>query len=83
VFDHTSTLRFIETRFGVKVPNLSAWRRKVTGDLTGALNLTAGAHTGVPPLPATSLGDTKGRRAGRAQRARRNPGRRHPVSAAD
>jgi phospholipase C len=25
--DHTSTLRFIETRFGVPVPNLSAWRR--------------------------------------------------------
>jgi phospholipase C len=59
VFDHTSTLRFIETRFGVRVPNLSAWRRKVTGDLAGALNLTTGAHTGVPPLPATSLGDTK------------------------
>jgi phospholipase C len=59
VFDHTSTLRFIETRFGVGVPNLSAWRRKVTGDLTGALNLTTGAHTGVPPLPATSLGDPK------------------------
>src|SRR5512142_2334974 len=27
VFDHTSTLRLLETRFGVEVPNLSAWRR--------------------------------------------------------
>ena len=33
------TLRLIETRFGVTVPNLSAWRRSVTGDFTGALNL--------------------------------------------
>ena len=57
-FDHTSTLRFIETRFGVEVPNLTAWRRGVTGDLTGALNLTAAPNTGVPSLPVTSLGDT-------------------------
>jgi phospholipase C len=58
-FDHTSTLRLIETRFGVEVPNLSAWRRSVTGDLTGALNLTAAPDTTVPALPATSIpGDT-------------------------
>jgi len=25
VFDHTSTLRFLEARFGVEVPNLSSW----------------------------------------------------------
>src|SRR5581483_10645905 len=37
-FDHTSTLRFIETRFGAEVPNLSSWRRSVTGDLTSAFN---------------------------------------------
>ena len=37
-FDHTSTLRFLETRFGVEVPNLSAWRRETTGDLTSAFN---------------------------------------------
>jgi phospholipase C len=40
-FDHTSLLRFLETRFKVEVPNLSAWRRRTTGDLTGALNLAA------------------------------------------
>jgi len=57
-FDHTSTLRFIETRFGVEVPNLSAWRRRVTGDLTGALNLAAPGDNAVPALPPTSLGDT-------------------------
>jgi phospholipase C len=54
--DHTSTLRLIETRFGVTVPNLSAWRRSVTGDFTGALNLTAAPVTAVPSLPSTSIG---------------------------
>jgi phospholipase C len=53
--DHTSVLRLIETRFGVTVPNLTAWRRSVTGDFTGALNLTAAPVTAVPALPATSL----------------------------
>ncbi len=51
-FDHTSMLRFLETRFGVEVPNLSAWRRSVTGDLTGALDLRAAGTTALPPLPA-------------------------------
>jgi phospholipase C len=51
VFDHTSTLRFIETRFGVEVPNLSAWRRRTTGDLTGAFNFAAAPRFGDPPLP--------------------------------
>jgi phospholipase C len=54
--DHTSALRLIETRFGVTVPNLTAWRRSVTGDLTGALNLTRSPVTAVPPLPSTSIG---------------------------
>ena len=38
-FDHTSLLRFLEQRFGVKAPNLTAWRRKTVGDLTSTLNL--------------------------------------------
>jgi phospholipase C len=50
VFDHTSLLRFLETRFGVEVPNLSAWRRHTTGDLTSALNLAAPDYS-VPALP--------------------------------
>lgn len=56
VFDHTSLLRFIETRFGVEVPNLSAWRRGVTGDLTSALALSKPPDATMPTLPATSLG---------------------------
>ena len=33
VFDHTSTLRFLEQRFGVRETNISPWRRAVFGDL--------------------------------------------------
>jgi phospholipase C len=60
VADHTSTLRFIETRFGVEVPNLSAWRRRVTGDMTGAFNFAAKPAYRAPRLPtptATSVVD--------------------------
>ena len=52
VFDHTSTLRFVESRFGVEVPNLSAWRRKTCGDLTSAFNFAAAPKTSRPRLPA-------------------------------
>jgi phospholipase C len=53
LFDHTSILRFLETRFGAEVPNLSAWRRATVGDLTTALNLKA-PDTSVPSLPSTT-----------------------------
>jgi phospholipase C len=58
VFDHTSMLRFIETRFantGLRVPNLTDWRRGVTGDMTSAFNFAAAKDTSVPflPLPPT------------------------------
>jgi phospholipase C len=51
VFDHTSTLRFIEARFGVEVPNLSAWRRATCGDLTTAFGFGEPPDTSVPVLP--------------------------------
>ena len=38
VFDHTSQLRFLEERFGVKAPNISSWRRHTAGDLTSTLH---------------------------------------------
>jgi phospholipase C len=53
-FDHTSLLRFLETRFGVEVPNLSAWRRENTGDLTSAFNFVQPNNTG-GKLPKVSL----------------------------
>jgi phospholipase C len=57
-FDHTSLLRFLETRFGAEVPNLSAWRRSVTGDLTSAFNFVK-VDTSVPSLPQPSLLDSR------------------------
>jgi phospholipase C len=48
-------LRFLETRFGAEVPNLSAWRRATVGDLTGALNFTAPDQS-IPTLPSTVPG---------------------------
>jgi phospholipase C len=57
-FDHTSLLRFLETRFGAEVPNLSPWRRSVTGDLTAAFNFAA-PDASVPSLPAPSLVDRR------------------------
>ncbi|MFN3522574.1 MAG: phosphocholine-specific phospholipase C [Phenylobacterium sp.] len=41
VFDHTSTLKFLEKRFGVLEPNISPWRRAVCGDLTSAFDFAA------------------------------------------
>ncbi len=55
VFDHTSTLRLLETLFGVPVPNVSAWRRGVVGDMTSALALGRPADPSVPALPDASL----------------------------
>ncbi len=52
-FDHTSQLRFLEERFGIKAPNLSAWRRSTVGDLTGTLRLGS-PRTSPPELPSTS-----------------------------
>jgi phospholipase C len=53
LFDHTSLLRFLETRFGAEVPNLSAWRRATVGDMTKAFNFTK-PNTSVPSLPSTT-----------------------------
>jgi len=53
LFDHTSMLRFIETRFGAEVPNLSAWRRATVGDMTSAFNFTKPDYS-IPNLPSTA-----------------------------
>lgn len=53
LFDHTSVLRFMEARFGVHEPNISAWRRSVCGDLTSVFDFAGGGETQVPRLPST------------------------------
>jgi phospholipase C len=55
VFDHTSILRFLEARFGVREPNISAWRRAVCGDLTSCFDFSAPDTVDfMPALPATA-----------------------------
>ena len=58
VFDHTSVIRFIETRFGVKEPNITPWRRAVCGDLTSCFDFAKPDATSfvaaLPPTKETS-----------------------------
>ncbi len=56
-FDHTSLIRFIEQRFGpnnpeLVEPNITPWRRAVSGDLTSAFNFESPNAMKVP-LPST------------------------------
>ncbi|MGO4396266.1 phosphocholine-specific phospholipase C [Variovorax sp. M-6] len=50
VAEHTSVIRFLETRFGVIEPNISAWRRSVSSDLTSCFNF-ATPNAELPALP--------------------------------
>jgi phospholipase C len=54
VFDHTSILRLLETRFGAEVPNLSNWRREISGDMTSAFNFRR-LDTGTPELQPVTV----------------------------
>ncbi len=50
VFDHTSQLRFLETRFGVTAPNISDWRRKARwGTLTATVEPSKPRPVGADP----------------------------------
>ncbi|HEY5366690.1 MAG TPA: alkaline phosphatase family protein [Casimicrobiaceae bacterium] len=53
-FDHTSTLRLIEKRFGVEVANLSDWRRATCGDLSSTLAFDVPPRLDLPQLPDTA-----------------------------
>ncbi|WP_219209960.1 phosphocholine-specific phospholipase C [Variovorax boronicumulans] len=50
VADHTSVIRFLEVRFGVVEPNISAWRRAVSSDLLSCFNFATPNAT-LPELP--------------------------------
>jgi phospholipase C len=57
IADHTSVIQFLEkwtAALGQPAisPNISAWRRKVCGDLTGAFDFEKPVH-GLPYLPVT------------------------------
>ncbi|WP_327321173.1 phospholipase C, phosphocholine-specific [Streptomyces sp. NBC_01210] len=51
VFDHTSVLRFLEKLTGVQCDNISAWRRKVCGDLTSIFDFD-NPNPNTPTLPS-------------------------------
>ncbi|MFP1627852.1 phosphocholine-specific phospholipase C [Streptomyces sp. 5K101] len=42
VFDHTSVIRLLEKWTGIMEPNITRWRRTVTGDLTSAFDFGRG-----------------------------------------
>jgi phospholipase C len=48
LMDHTSLIRILERRFGVKEPHISAYRRKIMGDFTTSLQF----HRGPAAFPA-------------------------------
>jgi len=74
VADHTSVVRFIEKRFGVQEPNISAWRRAVCGDLTSAFNFDDPNDTAFFAQLPTTLA--------RANKARALPGTTTPATPA-
>jgi phospholipase C len=51
-YNHTSMLQFLEAWTGVKVPNLTDWRRSVAGDLTAAFDFEHPDFS-IPDLPDT------------------------------
>jgi len=55
VYDHTSTMMFMERIFGVENTNISAWRRQTCGDLTAALNLPETRPVSIPAVPSNYM----------------------------
>lgn len=65
VADHTSVIRFVERRFGVMEPNISAWRRAVCCDLSSAFNFADPDDTAFfAQLPETEATAERARAAG-------------------
>lgn len=62
-FDHTSILRFLEARFGVQEPNISAYRRAFAGDLCSAFDFENPNDTTVPVLAGYSRSEADQLRA--------------------
>jgi phospholipase C len=54
VFDHTSVIQFLDARFGVQEPNISPWRRTVTGDLTSVFDFKTPNRAKLRALPDAS-----------------------------
>ncbi len=50
-FDHSSTVRFLETWLGIRAPDISDWRRTVAGDLTSAFDFARPEAWLMPEAP--------------------------------
>ena len=53
-FDHTSVLQFLEIKFNITCPNISPWRRSITGDLMSFFDFESPADFTWPELPDTT-----------------------------
>jgi phospholipase C len=54
VSDHTSVIRLLEKRFGVMEPNITPWRRAVTGDLTSMFDFADPDRSALHSMPDIS-----------------------------
>ena len=59
VLDHVSPLLLIEKRFNVRCPNISPWRRAVTGDMLAAFDFASPDFSwpAMPALPSSAAVD--------------------------
>ena len=73
LFDHTSLIRLIEARFGVREPNISAWRRQTCGDLTSVFRFSAAPARYPRASPQLGVAATQARLAAAQQEVSRNP----------
>ncbi|WOC12009.1 alkaline phosphatase family protein [Gordonia sp. MP11Mi] len=51
VFDHTSVVQFLERVTGVRCPNISSWRRRISGDLVSTFDFGHSDGLDVPAAP--------------------------------
>src|SRR6201996_3773363 len=58
-FDHTSVIQLMEQVTGVRNPNLTAWRRSVSGDLTAALGASPSRRFPRLPRPPAAPGEAE------------------------
>jgi phospholipase C len=77
VCDHTSTLLFLEKRFGVIEPQISKYRRAICGDLTSAFNF---ADPNRQPLPVLNGSTTRTTADALAAAQQNSPGIAAPLS---
>ncbi|MEU8204468.1 phosphocholine-specific phospholipase C [Streptosporangium sp. NPDC049046] len=54
-FDHSSTVRFLETWLGIEAPDIGAWRRTVAGDLTSAFDFARPEAWPTPMTPEINV----------------------------